>query len=58
MAERMDEWPRVHSCLNSWCPHQNPDCERCDKVCRLIMDVQELCRTGAIPSTHQNSGAK
>lgn len=38
MAERTDEWPRVHTCLHNWCPSKNDECERCDAVIRLMIE--------------------
>jgi hypothetical protein len=39
MAERFDEWPRVHTCLHNWCSQEKPECARCDAVCRVFLDV-------------------
>lgn len=40
MAERIDEWPRVHTCLKNWCPAKNPECDTCDEVCRIMVQAQ------------------
>lgn len=42
MAENPKEWPRVHTCLNDWCPEQSDDCERCNKVLSLIRGHAEM----------------
>lgn len=36
IRETRTEWPRVHTCLYSWCSKQKPECERCDKVVALV----------------------
>ena len=35
------EWPRVQSCLYSWCPNERDECKRCDEVCRLLRENRE-----------------
>lgn len=41
MAEKLDEWPRVHSCLYDWCPEKRDECRRCDAVAKLLMKGRE-----------------
>lgn len=41
MAERIDQWPRVHSCLYDWCPQKREDCDRCDAVIGAMRRMQE-----------------
>lgn len=36
MAERIDEWPRCHSCLYNWCQEKSDECARCDAVCAIM----------------------
>lgn len=36
MAERTDEWPRVHTCLYNWCPKKSENCDRCDRIVAII----------------------
>ena len=36
MSEKLDEWPRVHTCLYSWCPSQRESCKTCDAVAAII----------------------
>lgn len=38
MTERTDQWPRVHSCVNDWCPRQSDDCKRCDKLIAILRE--------------------
>lgn len=40
--ERIDEWPRVHTCLNSWCPKQSDECKRCDAVVELVRNKRAV----------------
>lgn len=39
MAESLNTWPRVHSCLYNWCPQQREECARCDAVCSVILSA-------------------
>lgn len=36
MAERIDQWPRVHSCLYDWCPEQREECSKCDALVGIM----------------------
>lgn len=45
MPERLDEWPRVHSCLYDWCPEKSDECKRCDAIAELFLNS-----TPVIPS--------
>lgn len=42
MAENPKEWPRVHTCLNDWCPEPREDCKTCDKILDLIRSQEPL----------------
>lgn len=35
-GEKLNEWPRVHSCLNDWCPKESEHCQRCNKCCEIL----------------------
>lgn len=37
MSEKLNQWPRVHSCLYSWCPKQSDECKRCDAVINILI---------------------
>ncbi len=53
MSERIDQWPRAHSCLNSWCPAQRPECVTCDEVCLLLINEERQKRAKMnIPTNH------
>lgn len=39
--ENPKEWPRVHTCLNNWCPEQRDECWRCDKVLEILTRLKE-----------------
>jgi hypothetical protein len=56
MAERLDEWPRVHTCLRNWCPSKNDECERCDEVCRLLGELDRA--KGKTPRYHSDPEVK
>lgn len=38
MAERLDQWPRVHSCLYNWCPAKRDECRHCDAVVTILRE--------------------
>ena len=40
MAERFDEWPRVHTCLYNWCPKHSDECNRCDGAIQIMRSGQ------------------
>lgn len=46
MAERIDQWPRCHSCLYNWCPAKREDCERCDAVIAILRNIPDTERPG------------
>lgn len=48
MAENPKEWPRVHTCLNNWCPEQRDDCGRCD----AIVDILRKFRPASAETSH------
>lgn len=52
MVERLDQWPRVHSCLYNWCSEKKAECERCDAVCRSMIALAEAERK---PFTHTSA---
>lgn len=35
VVERIDEWPRVHTCLHDWCPKKSDECRRCDAIVKI-----------------------
>lgn len=37
-TREVDQWPRVHSCLNDWCQEQREECQRCEAVCRILIE--------------------
>jgi hypothetical protein len=46
--ERIDQWPRVHSCVNDWCPEKRPECERCDRLVAILRGHREDEQSRAI----------
>lgn len=36
MTERIDEWPRVHTCLYNWCPKQREECNKCNQIITIL----------------------
>lgn len=38
--EKLNEWPRVHTCLRGWCKAHRPECDRCDAVIQIMRPRQ------------------
>lgn len=55
--ERTDEWPRVRSCLNDWCPKKSDDCKRCDAVVEIVCGAgqKRTFAPNATPHSHLES---
>jgi hypothetical protein len=54
MAENINEWPRVHTCLYDWCPEKRDDCERCDAVVAILRKIPE--KSAKPPALGQHGG--
>lgn len=35
-----EQYPRVNSCLYSWCKERRPECDRCDRVQAILRRKQ------------------
>lgn len=41
-GEKLDERPRVHSCLNGWCNQKSDDCAGCDAVIESLRSQRKV----------------
>lgn len=41
MTKLGEEYPRVKTCVNGWCPERREDCQRCDKIVEIIRAAYE-----------------
>jgi hypothetical protein len=45
MTEKINEYPRVHTCLYDWCPARRDECQRCDRIIEIMRKAS--ARAGA-----------
>lgn len=45
MSENPKEWPRVHTCLDNWCPAESDECKRCDGIVDILQRRDDIIRS-------------
>lgn len=58
ITERAPEWPRVQSCLYSWCPNKREECAKCDAVLAAIRHGRAIERRLALGGDGETSDKK